>query len=484
MPAKKKTPRGIFALFPDTKAGKVALSAKKSTHDFSVREKPLWQNQRNFGRSIPVKLPCRNTDLTLISFGRRGTWKIKDDKVADIQCSFEIHRLTGEILLYDRSPDASTVLLGEKSTAFWGSPRRVVVNDKINLQFGFPGSGVGGFQWTITWAKNPPFPLINGPRGPCGMLPRTIWELPADRSRSTTLHTKGISQAMRVLPRRLIATGLSSDVFEAIDIDSGGYVAVKYFRLPLTTWDLRPELVRITKEIARQSHVSSLHFFKSHVLEQNLTCQQPHIVEFIGAQQIPQTPETPQTLKIITSLKQGNITDLKEYFREDLSRINTLLHHMLQALDYLAVEGITYCNVCPKNILYTERPDGSYNYQLNNSSFACIDRTNRLHPPNCWFVAPELRGDLSRDHTLKAAVWSLFTTIVFTLDLGRIQGSCAKGSPISIPDATYHAAKFFSDPIKAMAEPSPDARPTAGELLDQVFGGEGRAMPPHHKTLV
>lgn len=478
MPAKNRNPRGAFALFPDTKASKEVLRTKGKINEFSNQENKLFQKRRNFKRSIPVKLPSPNTNLTLITLGRRGSWEIKDQKVADIQCSFEIHRLTGEILLYDRSPNASTVLLGNTATAFGVSPRRVVVNDKINLQFGFPGSHDGGFKWTISWAKIPPFPLIHGPRGPRGMLPRTIWELPADRARSTTLHTIGISQAMRVLRKRLIGTGPSSYVYEAVDIDSGGYVAVKDFRLPQTTWDLRPELDRITKAIARQSHVSLFYFFQSHALGQNLTRQQPHIVEFIGAQQ------TPRTLEIITSLKQGNITDLKEYFREDLSRTKTLLHQMLQALDYMAVEGITYCDVCPGNILYTERPDGSYNYQLNNSSFACIDRLNRLNSPNFWFVAPELMANPNRDHTLKAAIWSLFTTIVFTLDLGRIRDACTKGLPISIPDAIYKAASFFPDSIKAMAEPSPDARPTAGELLDQVFGGEGRAMPPRRKIIV
>lgn len=213
-------------------------------------------------------------------------------------------------------------------------------------------------------------------------------------------------------------------------------------------------------------------------MKQNLTRQQPHIVEFIGAQQAP------GTLQVITSLKQGNITDLKEYLRKDLSRTITLIHQMLQALDYMAVEGITYCNVCPGNILYTKRPDGSYNYQLNNSSFACIDRTNRLQSPNFWFVAPELMADPNRDHTLKAAVWSLFTTVVFTLDLGCIRDRCTKWPPVSIPDAIYEATGFFPNPIKAMAEPSPDARPTAGELLDQAFGGKGRAMPHRGKTIV
>ncbi|KAH6973168.1 hypothetical protein BKA56DRAFT_676946 [Ilyonectria sp. MPI-CAGE-AT-0026] len=253
MPAKKKIPRGMFALFPDTTASKNALGAKTRTIDFSNLENPLWQKKRGFKRSIPVKL-YRKYGLTLISFGRRGTWKIDDEKVADIQCSFEIDRLTGEILLYDRSPDASTVLLGDKDAAFWGSPRRVVVNKKEKFRFGFPG-GTDGFEWTISWPKDPPFPPIQGPRSPRGRLPHTISGLPADRARSKTLYARRISQTTRVLPRRLSGTRSSSDVFKAIKKNSGGFFAVKDFRLQRKTWDYIPKIKAMVEpsSVARAS---------------------------------------------------------------------------------------------------------------------------------------------------------------------------------------------------------------------------------------
>ncbi|KAF2261583.1 hypothetical protein CC78DRAFT_583510 [Lojkania enalia] len=65
----------------------------------------------------------------------------------------------------------------------------------------------------------------------------------------------------------------------------------------------------------------------------------PNIVEFISAQGFRETH-----LEIFTVLREGNIEDLtkKDLFIRDPNLATSLLHQMLQALDYLAFKGIVH----------------------------------------------------------------------------------------------------------------------------------------------
>ncbi|KAF7538885.1 hypothetical protein G7Z17_g12554 [Cylindrodendrum hubeiense] len=444
-------PKGDFVLYAESEASKKALLDQKSKSDTSDRGNPSFPKLRDDCTSIQVFVPKQMVDLTLITLGRQGKLRIDHSEVADIQCSLEIHRLTGEILLYDRSENASTKLFGPTATRFQGPLRRVVVNNMTNLHFGFGGSNGDLFKWLILWTNTPPFPLRNGvPRGPTGVLPRTIWELPEGFVPSLTLHEMSSHQAMSVIERRHIGFGPASRVFEALDLGSGGYVAVKELSLSARPDAFRSDFAQLVRLFGQRSH--------------------RHIVEFIGAQ-IDNTK-----LQIITTLKAGNINDLCGYFREDYDRVIPLLRQILQALEYLASLGFGHGEVCPENILYTKLPEGSYQYQL--SGFNSI-LTRSSAAARSWHRAPEvLNNPRRRNRTHKSDIWSLFATIVFALDFKSILGVFELPTFIGVPQAIQERAAQLSNHIRAtalrgisfqdMAELSPDDRPTAAELLRRL----------------
>lgn len=96
---------------------------------------------------------------------------------------------------------------------------------------------------------------------------------------------------------------------------------------------------------------------------------------------------------------------------DDLAR--TVFHHMLQAIDCLAVEGIVHRDVKPENILYTSR-HGAYQFQLGDFGLSQRANVSTAFAGSPLYMAPETRHEGPQTH--KADVWSLFVTILWTLD--------------------------------------------------------------------
>jgi hypothetical protein len=182
-------------------------------------------------------------------------------------------------------------------------------------------------------------------------------------------------------------------------------------------------------------------------------------------------------------LKPGNVEQLisRKVFVEDPPLAKPLLHQMLQALDYLSHRGIIHRDVKPENILYDSASslgrEGKYEYQIADFGLSNLATDACSRVGTSLYMAPEL-DVRNGPQTTKVDVWSLFVTLAYALDEGGFQRKSRRTAPALRMKAIREAANAerLRD-IRAMAEIDPHRRASAADILDQVFGGEGRITP-------
>lgn len=173
-------------------------------------------------------------------------------------------------------------------------------------------------------------------------------------------------------------------------------------------------------------------------------------------------------------LKSGSVRYLiyeEKLFEGTSVAIHPLLFQMLQALDYLANEGVIHRDVKPGNILFTPLSNGGYLYQLADFGLANIEVIAQSDVGTDPYKAPELSR---RFQTVKMDIWSLFVTAAYATNAAdyrsrpkstRMQGFRAVGEAAMWPGLKEY---------RKMAFVNPNDRATAGDMLDEVFGGQGR----------
>ncbi|PHH90347.1 hypothetical protein CDD83_3909 [Cordyceps sp. RAO-2017] len=152
----------------------------------------------------------------------------------------------------------------------------------------------------------------------------------------------------------------------AVDVDTGNFLAVKIIKAPKgeNTRQLC-EMKRDVEILARMIH--------------------PHIVEFIGFQGWGE-PEA----EIFMGLKQGTLGSLvrsRSFATGNLG--NALLSHMLQALDFLAVQDIVHRDVKPVNILYVVEA-GQLRFQLGDFGLSNRISDAVTFAGSLFYMAPEM----------------------------------------------------------------------------------------------
>lgn len=93
---------------------------------------------------------------------------------------------------------------------------------------------------------------------------------------------------------------------------------------------------------------------------------------------------------------------------------HTVLHHMLQAIDCLAIGGIIHRDVKPENILYVSH-QGQYHFQLGDFGFSHRAVFAATFAGSPLYMAPEMFRGGKQTH--KVDVWSLYVTMLWTLDV-------------------------------------------------------------------
>ncbi len=147
-----------------------------------------------------------------------------------------------------------------------------------------------------------------------------------------------------------------------------------------------------------------------------------------------------------------------------------VLHHMLQAIDYLAAAGVVHRDLKPENILYTSQ-NGSYCFQLGDFGLCNRIKSAVTFAGSEMYMAPEMF--ISQKQTHKMDVWSLFVTILWTLDWNqfRERARWLKGPQDTVELVTSSAASLPQ--IEDMAKFNPEERASAAQMLAKLYNERG-----------
>ena len=148
---------------------------------------------------------------------------------------------------------------------------------------------------------------------------------------------------------------------------------------------------------------------------------------------------------------------------------NTVFFYILQAIDYLANEGIIHRDVKPANILYISQLDGQYHFQLRDFGLCnhAISATTYAGTP--IYMAPEMY--CRKDQTSKLDVWPLFVTMLWTLDVAEFRLKCGEFKTIrDLQEGVLAAAKSnMVSKIQDMAASNPEKRASAAQMLIKLY---------------
>ena len=160
----------------------------------------------------------------------------------------------------------------------------------------------------------------------------------------------------------------------------------------------------------------------------------------------------------------------------------SVFYQMLQALDCLAINDIVHRDVKPENILYVPLPDNQYQFQLGDFGL-CNRSINALtYAGTPIYMAPEISFQKG-EQTHKVDVWSLFVTMLWTLDVGGFrQRSEQFKSPSEVHESVLFAASNENaiSKIREMAIANPEERASAAQMLVKCFNGAGLSTPRNH----
>ncbi|KAM3501324.1 hypothetical protein MY11210_009389 [Beauveria gryllotalpidicola] len=452
--------RALFTLVPRNDRAMAVLNHPDNAHHISAVSDDGKPGKGLYGLDIGLHIGSKSR-YTLATIGRCGDIIVEGLAISRIQCSFEINEDNKEeIMLQDRSTNKSTQFFGETAMPFEpGRPhRRVVIDPTVNLDFGFGGAACDLYRFRIIWHERTKLAADiriktreDNPR-----QTRTILDEPLTVAPSrpiTRIHTPGNLQKIRYSKRQKLGSGAFGEVWKAANVDSGEYLAVKRVTRPALLSHAYVMLKREVETLSRVSH--------------------RNIVEYIAAQW------DEKHLDIIMELKPGSVEDLirDDFFTREPTLASPLLHQMLQALDYLAGEGIIHRDVKPENILYMPLPAGSYVYQLADFGLANIVADAQTFAGSRIYMAPELDYNPEAPQTPKMDVWSLFVTLAYALNAGGFREKPLHSPSLRIKAVEEAANTQIFQPIRDMAKADHNLRATAADMLDKLFAGEGRTTP-------
>ncbi|KAI0433083.1 kinase-like protein [Xylaria sp. FL1042] len=461
-------PLALFSLAPIGERARDVVMNPSNKHLVS-------ELQREEGGEVELVLSIGHvgslsSKTTLATLGRTGDVFVEGSGISKIQCSFEIDYITKVVMFYDRSHGLTTQVFGEKCTPFeYGRARKVVVNQTFNTIIGMGGVHRDHVQFELVWHTDDSAQTIDhlrrretiileeNPR-----LARTIYaaDTVLQSQRDTRIHTPGPRQpTLRFQLFDNLGAGQFGEVFKAINLDSGTFIAVKILKKPAAASE---EWRMCLRSLKRE-------------VENLATVNHPHIVDYIGSEDWDGLEP-----KIFMGLKEGTLYSLikGESFTslDDLSL--SVFNHMLQALDYLASKGMVHRDLKPENILYVVDKDGQYNFQLGDFGFSNYANMAATYVGSPLYMAPELGSGGEQTHKLD--VWSLYVTMLWTLDTcGFREKSKHFKGPKAAQDTILRIAAEEATVcrISPMARINPKERASAAQMLLDYFEGVGLSTP-------
>ncbi|EXU95910.1 serine/threonine protein kinase domain protein [Metarhizium robertsii] len=412
---------------------------------------------------------------TLATLGRGADADIfvEGSSIAKLQCSFEIqsscefdsNRIV--IMLYDRSHGQTTQVYGDNAIPFeHGRSRKILVQEKLNTVVGMGGVGKDLVVFELEWqpnaaetmertkssSENLPGGYAENPR-----LARTVddSETVLPSRRETRTHTPGHLQP-KIRHKKLgeLGSGQFGTVYKAINVDTGKLVAVKVLQPPEQVSKLEWWRKSLKREVEILSQISH-----------------PHIVDYIASECLDG-----RKVQIVMGYMKGSLDSLVQEgsFESITGLAQSVLNQMLQALDCLAANDIIHRDVKPDNILWTGR-HGHFIFQLGDFGLCNCTVEAVTFAGTPIFMAPEFFQGLGQTH--KADVWSLFVTILWTLDLNGFRKNSEKYSSIQDVHRDILNASSNVDIIQEMARVDPNERASAAQMLVKCFNAKGLTTP-------
>lgn len=178
-------------------------------------------------------------------------------------------------------------------------------------------------------------------------------------------------------------------------------------------------------------------------------------------------------------LKEGTLASLVLTGRNEDAIAGRAYQHTLQALDFIACKGMVHRDVKPENILYITQPGGHFQFQLGDFGL-CNRAVNAVSRAGTMiYMAPEISSGRRGTQTHKVDVWSLFVTIVWTLNAGGFRQQLMTTNRFR-DEAEVHeemvriaATERRASDLREMAIIDPSQRASAAQMLVKHFGGEG-----------
>ena len=171
-------------------------------------------------------------------------------------------------------------------------------------------------------------------------------------------------------------------------------------------------------------------------------------------------------------LKEGTLQSLIGGWEASVTDLaHSLFHQMLQALDCLAVNGIVHRDVKPENILYVSRPNAQYRFQLGDFGLSNRAISAATFAGSPLYMAPEMFQKGPQTH--KVDVWSLFVTMLWTLDVKGFRRKSERFKTLEEVHKEVATAASGVEIIREMAEINPEERASAAQMLVKCFDGGG-----------
>ncbi|KAH8669292.1 kinase-like domain-containing protein [Ilyonectria robusta] len=459
MPRPEPHPLALFSLVPLNERANAVLAHQSNQHLVS------WLKDGTLALDVGHIRPMSGGNVTLATLGRNGDVIVEGSSIAKIQCSFEIEIDTKVIMFYDRSHAQTSQVFGDNATPFeYGRLRKVVVQEKVNTIISMGGVGRNLVQFELKWHCRPDDTMErvkdreSGPLAENPRLARTIDEIDTvlPSRRETRIHTPGLQ-----MPKTRYATigdslgsGQFGIVYKAVNLDTGKLMAVKIMERP--AGPAQQEWMKLKREVEILSRISH-----------------DHIVDYISSQGWDR-PE----VEIFMGLKEGTLQSLigNKCSVPITDLAHTVLHHMLQAIDCLAIGGIIHRDVKPENILYVSH-QGQYHFQLGDFGFSHRAVFAATFAGSPLYMAPEMFRGGKQTH--KVDVWSLYVTMLWTLDVEGFRevskGLTNHGEAQEVILSAAATPKV--DVIREMARVKPEERASAAQMLVKCYNGQGLTTP-------
>ncbi|KAL8913320.1 MAG: hypothetical protein Q9172_007308 [Xanthocarpia lactea] len=420
-------------------------------------------------RVLDVHFPL-GSGSTLAALGRGDVdIMLKFPTISRLQCTFEVNLASKVVMLYDRSVSRTTQVHGTNAYPFEHARpiRRVMVMPGLNQIISMGGHDRRFVIFGIVWHHE--FAEVVAKRRGHNSLPR---DHAHDVARNPHKgHT--VEEAVTVLPSRMmtrirtcggpqprmryiqfdqLGAGAFGKVYKAIDVDTGNLMAVKI---------IHQQAINVKREI--ENHAKLIH---------------PNIVEFIYA-----NIEIDCGVQLFMGLKNGSLDSLlRGSDPPPMHRIaQIVLPQMLEALDFLASKALLHRDVKPANILYDLLPDSQsdtgYRFQLADFGLCNQSIEARSQVGTQYYMAPEIY-DPDGYQTHKIDVWSLFVTMMWTLD---VDGCRQNTKPYrNVRDFWSVVERTAADELKElrhMAKLDHLERASAAQMLVKRYGGKGLSSP-------